>query len=451
MNKNVLALAAGGLGICLFVPAVTVSAQETVANPFVDVATSDWSYQTMTEFANSGLIDKQDLVPDRTISRYEMGVLIAKALGREKKAAPAQVQQLDRLVDEYRNELSLIGVRFKSTEPKQDRIEYLGYLGFRYNNAQAGANHHGDHMEAHFSGQLSINLDKSTKIVYEILHHHDLNDSSQDNTFDNGIYGEANDWDKTSNQLYVDINRPRLHAQAGVFNYTPGYGMVTNWTDYAGAHVRGLLLTSGVKNFAATLFAGETEGTYGTKGAGFNHGKYYVGEAVYKADKNTNLKLVYHHLSPDMDAEQKLVAAGYITGVVHAYTEGTNFVEFGFDHQFGSKWNLEAAVVRSDADADKNKGYYAQLQYGNARFWAVPKSWDVFAAYRNIPAAATINGGLKSDFYGADMYDFRGWTYGFHYVPVRMQQLNVFYSSGHDVSLGSEARRTFRAQYDFFF
>ena len=81
-----------------------------------DVPTTDWSYNAVKQLAQEGLVseDAGRFDGKRTVTRYQMAILVGNAMTKEDKATPAQKEIIDKLAAEYNGDLEKIGV----IEPK---------------------------------------------------------------------------------------------------------------------------------------------------------------------------------------------------------------------------------------------------------------------------------------------------------------------------------------------
>ena len=80
MNKKLVAS---------LVATMAVGATAFAANPFVDVPSDSWAYNSVVELANSGIIQGVDGVHfqgERNITRYEAAEIVAKAMAHEDRA-----------------------------------------------------------------------------------------------------------------------------------------------------------------------------------------------------------------------------------------------------------------------------------------------------------------------------------------------------------------------------
>jgi len=119
-----------GLAFGLGVSATALAAD---VNPFVDVPANHWSYAAVTKLAKDGIVDgygDKTFRGDKTISRYEMAQIVAKAVDREDKADAADRAMIDKLAKEYSSELK--GLNARVTKLEQNSIKFNGDMRMRY-------------------------------------------------------------------------------------------------------------------------------------------------------------------------------------------------------------------------------------------------------------------------------------------------------------------------------
>ncbi len=143
--------------------AVVVGASSTsfaAMNPFSDVPAGHWAYQAVTSLAQEGVIEGYGDATyrgERTITRYEMAQMIAKALAKTDSSFAAEsginpgnrdgvVHQhatkadLDRLVEEFRPELEQLGVLEKRVNEMwkySDQVIWQGKIEYTYKSARS--------------------------------------------------------------------------------------------------------------------------------------------------------------------------------------------------------------------------------------------------------------------------------------------------------------------------
>lgn len=127
MNRKLVA----SLVSCFVLGSVSAYA----ANPFSDVTPGSWAYQSVSQLANAGIINGY---PDGTfkgnkdITRYEMAQMVAKAMANQDRANAEQQAMINRLADEFSNELNTLGVRVAKLEDQVGNVKVTGNYRLRY-------------------------------------------------------------------------------------------------------------------------------------------------------------------------------------------------------------------------------------------------------------------------------------------------------------------------------
>ena len=107
------------------------------ANPFVDVPSDSWAYKSVVELADAGIIqgvDGQYFQGNRNITRYEAAEMVAKAMAHMDKASVEQRALINKLADEYADELNNLGVRVSALENRVGNVKLTGDARVRYIN-----------------------------------------------------------------------------------------------------------------------------------------------------------------------------------------------------------------------------------------------------------------------------------------------------------------------------
>ncbi len=105
------------------------------ANPFIDVPAKHWSYDSVAKLAKAGIITGYGdgtFRGDRTMTRYEMAAIVAKAMANEDKANAEQKAEIAKLEAEFSDELTKLGVRVTALENKVGNIKFTGEVRSRY-------------------------------------------------------------------------------------------------------------------------------------------------------------------------------------------------------------------------------------------------------------------------------------------------------------------------------
>ncbi|MDR3561028.1 MAG: S-layer homology domain-containing protein [Negativicutes bacterium] len=119
-----------GLAFGLSIASTALAAD---ANAFSDVPANHWSYAAVNQLAKAGIVDgygDKTFRGDKTITRYEMAAIVAKAVAKEDKADDAQKAMIDKLAKEYSGELKGMNVRLSKLE--QNSVKVNGDVRVRY-------------------------------------------------------------------------------------------------------------------------------------------------------------------------------------------------------------------------------------------------------------------------------------------------------------------------------
>lgn len=125
--------------LAFFVMTTTLGTTAMAANPFVDVRSDSWAYNSVVELANSGIVQGVDgtyFQGERNITRYEAAEMVAKAMAHEDHANAEQRALIHRLADEFSDELNNLGVRVSHLEDRAGNVKLTGDARIRYMNAK---------------------------------------------------------------------------------------------------------------------------------------------------------------------------------------------------------------------------------------------------------------------------------------------------------------------------
>jgi hypothetical protein len=88
---------------------------------FTDVPAGHWAYAAVDKLAKAGFVDgygDRTFRGDKTMSRYEFAILVAKAMDKFDSADEANKQLIDKLSAEFAGELNRLGARVTKVEAK---------------------------------------------------------------------------------------------------------------------------------------------------------------------------------------------------------------------------------------------------------------------------------------------------------------------------------------------
>ena len=422
MNKKLVAS---------LVATMAVGATAFAANPFVDVPSDSWAYNSVVELANSGIIQGVDGVHfqgERNITRYEAAEIVAKAMAHEDRANAEQRALINRLADEFSDELNNLGVRVSNLEDRVGNVKLTGDARVRYMK-QGQTLKNDDSWQ--FRGRLRANA-KINDRAYAVL------GTEYNTNFGNHTHASASASSAGRDHFYVDRayvnyaldNGHKWNVMVGRYDYELGNNMgLIYGNNFDGAQLKfandKMAATVGYGKFKEGIL-NDSKTAYGEL-EGFFGGGTAAGSAVgvYYNDFNA---------SSGGSAEDAKVWGAYAS------------------LNFAKKFNLNAEAYRvnydkaSVADAD---GFSAKLKYGKAKF-DTPKSWDLWVNYINIEDGAADDSGTGS--WRTNVNNTKGWAAGADYTFAKNAQLQVFQTFDTKIEkTGKDRDELTRAQFVFVF
>lgn len=378
----------------------TAATTFAAANPFSDVPSGHWAYDSVTKLAAEGIIEGYGdgtYLGDRNITRYEMAQIIAKALAKHNDNA-----ELQRLAAEFREELDNLGVRVSNLEKYSDKVTWHGKIEYTYHNRK---------------GRGWLDGEKTTSNGYvfrlepraEINEHWSANarlDANGDMSTDSG-----------DNEMHVKLKRAwaqadydKFQAKIGRFEfYTNEHGLIWD-TEISGAQV-----TFGSK-WKGTIMGGRlaksTVGTY-TNLINPNSDKYGENESnllginVQYDPGETGLfgGLGYYHVK---DHDFPMV-------YMNKTDEKANIWSVNLGYKFTPLFKITADYARNGkADFGKNS-WQVELRYGNYDNAKERGQWAVWTGYRKFGLGTSLAGTTEDDI----LYGYKGWFIGGAYAPFK--------------------------------
>ena len=349
--------------------ALGVTASAYAANPFSDVPAGHWAHDSINKLAAAGVIEgygDATFGGDKLMTRYEMAQIVAKAM--------AKGANVDKLADEFADELDNLGVRVANLEKKADNVKVTGEVRFKYMSKDNGA------------GEKLVSSDSNheTDIRSRIWVNGQIND---DWSYTGMIQNTQDLGDNAGNEktefkrAYVEGKLGGLDVTAGRYNAFFANGNIyDNLADGVevsyGSNVK-------VKGFAGKAADGLA---FADLGAGYGsdldiEGGNYAGGELSAAAGNLNVAAGYVNF--------KDIANGGDDAIDKGADDAIWYV--GADYTMGDV-NLSAMYLKGDAsykDVDANKvlgydydddGWTVGLTYKGAQADVVG-SWGLFANY----------------------------------------------------------------------
>ena len=138
------------------------------ANPFSDVTPDSWAYQAVSQLANAGIVNGY---PDGTfkgqnnITRYEMAQMVAKAMANQDRANAEQQAMINRLADEFSNELNNLGVRVARLEDRVGNVKVTGDARLRYRDTENGKSKFDARARVQFNAKVNDRTDAVVRLT----------------------------------------------------------------------------------------------------------------------------------------------------------------------------------------------------------------------------------------------------------------------------------------------
>jgi len=137
------------------------------ANPFVDVPAKHWSYDAVSKLAADGIVDGYDdgtFKGDKTMTRYEMAQVVAKAMNKDLTAD--QQATVDKLSKEFATELNTLGVKVDGLQDQMDNlVKMSGDARVRYGSVEDGASKVDYRARFGVDGKISDNMKFSARLT----------------------------------------------------------------------------------------------------------------------------------------------------------------------------------------------------------------------------------------------------------------------------------------------
>jgi len=135
------------------------------AGPFSDVPAKHWAYDAVNQLAKAGIVHGYGdgtFRGDNPLSRYEMAIIVAKAMENSDKADAQNKALINKLSAEFATELATLGVRVAKLEANQPSLKFKGALLLRLDTTTD----YDDHNKATGvnPSQYRLRLDASAKV-----------------------------------------------------------------------------------------------------------------------------------------------------------------------------------------------------------------------------------------------------------------------------------------------
>ena len=381
------------------------------ANPFSDVTPDSWAYQAVSQLANAGIVNGY---PDGTfkgqnnITRYEMAQMVAKAMANQDRANAEQQAMINRLADEFSNELNNLGVRVARLEDRVGNVKVTGDARLRYNDAE----HAKSKFDARARVQFNAKVNDRTDAVVRLT----------SGNFELGNSQNGGNSNATIDRAYVNHKfGERVSLKAGRFGQTIGGGLAFDGT-FDGAQ-----LNAGNDKIMA-------QAAYG----------YMVSGEAAGLTKDQNVTNTYLGLKGKVG--KHTMVGGFYDRVNQDSTNGyKNIYGFNADANFDKVW--VGGEWLKDSHVDESQAWTAGLGYGDYNI-AKKGSWDVKGQYFNAKANAPIVDTTYNHLYTTNA---KGWMASVNYALQNNVGLSANYGFDWKTQDGADLNDFYRADLNYKF
>lgn len=404
------------------------------ANPFVDVPTDSWAYKSVVELADAGIIQGVDgsyFQGERNITRYEAAEMVAKAMAHMDKASVEQRALINKLADEYADELNNLGVRVSALENRVGNVKLSGDARIRFQHQDTSSEAStGYKKDASWDYRVRVRanakVNDRTTVTYGISTD-DINFADNGAASDNGniFTDDAKvDYNFGGDHWNLSVGRTDTYVLGGENAYGFQYGDVFDRAElkYTNDH------------FAAT--AG-----YGKFKAGDTKAGDTVEDAAVEGNGLLGVKTGYGELEGFFGGGR---AAGSAVGVYYNDFNGIN--GFKADDLWGAyaslnfgKWNALANYEKINNDVTNDpEVWIGKLTYGSADSDA-RGSWDAWVEYINSDKGALLGGATNSWRDDSVLDNVKSWGVGIDYTLAKNVILTAAQTFGTQTKHGNAA------------
>ncbi len=358
MKKTLVTLLA-----LVFVLGIAGTALAAPANPFVDVPAKHWAYGAVAQLAKAGIVDGYgdgSFRGDRSMTRYEMAQVVAKAMAKSDKADAEQKALIDKLAVEFAAELNNLGVRVAKLEANQPNIQFKGAAWIRYtaDDFTSGPSSVSAQYRLRLDGTAKV--DDKTSFNFRFVNRepdkaHLGNDTWQ--TF--GESGQSGAKGTYGNQNNID--RINLTTKLGDLNMT--LGRQSMYVDQ-----QNMIMDSGAFSFDGV----KLNTKFGDLGFTVQYGRFYKGAAIDSNVAGSTRLSDLDVTSAAIDSKLgKFAWAVSYTNMNNPVVDTAAFKWTLFDtkYTFDTKWTLQALYLHNGAEKIwgnlGTNAYAAKLTFGD--------------------------------------------------------------------------------------
>jgi hypothetical protein len=402
---------------------------------FSDVPANHWSYAAIQQLSKDGIIDGYGdgtFRGNKTITRYEMAMLVARAMTKMEKVSATDKALIEKLEIEYNNELEKIGAldkRVTTLESKADKALFYGMVrGNDDNQTINGKDVPNGNNDFYFNFEGTFKVNDTWTANFQ-------SESYQSYQYIGNTSGASNPGTNVFERFWAN-------GKVGDVNVNFG----RKWDNSAYSKAEGL----------------EATGVWLDYGRDLNTTLFYAKPSLTDNVNSWNIHMYgvrfADKVSPNTNVNLEIGGNDNGNGIGYNGDNIKSWGEIGFDSQISPLFKVIGAYTRTNANS-YNSNREAWLIYRNADL-NVPKSYDVYLRYDYLAP----NGALThDDEFSSVPTDTRGLGLGVDYIVGKnIEWTTIFfddkfiapqanwYSTGVNVKAG-DTRKLLRTRVDFHF
>ena len=425
MNKKIIS----ALTTTLIVGAASTTF--AAANPFSDVPAGHWAYDAVTQLAADGIVEGYGdgtYLGNRNITRYEMAQMVAKAMAKGGNVSGADKAALDKLQQEFAEELNNLGVRVSNLEKYADKVKWTGKIEYTYTSERTDPDKTNNKSKENSDGFI-FRFEPEAEVNKHWSLHARI-DAEADMSKDTGNSFElVRGWAEGDyGKLNLKVGKQEL--------YTNESGLIWD-TEFSGAQV------SFGSKLTGTLMAGRLAddkvggGAFGGFDNDTDPSSLQGVNLQYDTEKGLYGGAGWYRLEDDDFKTESYSKNGG--------EDKANIWSVNAGYKFTEKVNLWGSYAKNTKADYEDYGWQAQADYGNYGDNPEKGDWGVWAGYRrygtNVSFAATTDDVLLGT---------KGWFVGAAFAPMKNIGLIARYFNGEYITNGGDAEKLF-GRVEFFF
>lgn len=418
------------------------------ANPFVDVPSDSWAYKSVVELADAGIIqgvDGQYFQGQRNITRYEAAEMVAKAMAHMDKASVEQRALINKLADEYADELNNLGVRVSNLENKVGNVKLTGDMRVRYR-YQNGAKENDNSWDYRVRIRANAQVNDHTTVTYGLSsNNQNFGDSATASSGDtHHIYTDIAKVDTTfGKNLTASVGRESVYVLGGAYGYQYGDVFDRAQLKYNNGKFAATAGFGKFKEDTTSFTLGGTSYAYG-----LNNAKTGYGELEGFFGNGSAVGVYYNDFSGISDTAANFGLLGKAIAPDDLWGGYASI-------NFGSKFNLLGdyqKISHVDSNVDDSDVVVGKLTYGKAAM-ATPKSWDLWVEYLSADPGSSFGSTNSWRFAFNQLDNVKSWGAGIDYTFAKNAMFSVMSSFASETKDGdaTDPDEITRAQFVFAF